>query len=66
LITANAKCTWGSVNIEEMSSENYFMWRITGDAFKVKSGYRYKVWGASSDPMTWRQQNISVEGGQIR
>jgi hypothetical protein len=34
LITANAKCTWGSVNIEEMSSENFFLWRITGDAFK--------------------------------
>jgi hypothetical protein len=34
LATANAKCTWGSVNIEEMRSKNYFLWRITGDAFK--------------------------------
>lgn len=34
LATANAKCTWASVNIEQMSSRDYFLWRITGDAFK--------------------------------
>lgn len=34
LATANAKCVWKSVSIEQMSSGNFFLWRITGDAFK--------------------------------
>ena len=31
----------------------------------VKNGWHYKVWGASDDPTTWLEQNISLlEQGQ--
>jgi hypothetical protein len=34
LATANAKCTWGSVKIDQRGSNNYYLWLLKGDVFK--------------------------------
>ncbi len=34
LATANAKCTWGSVKIDQGGSNNYYLWLLKGDVFK--------------------------------
>jgi hypothetical protein len=34
LATANAKCTWGSVKIEQMGSNSHYLWLLKGDVFK--------------------------------
>ncbi len=39
---------------------------ITGDAKGVAIGYRYEVWGNSSDPMTWRQRNKTLNSNLTR
>jgi hypothetical protein len=60
LATANAKCTWASVNIEQMSSGNFFLWRITGDAFKdTCTKYDYDIITESGKTL----KHIYVEQG---
>jgi len=61
LATASAKCTWSSVNIEQMSSENYYLWRITGNAFKdtcVK--YEYNVIDLSTNKVLTNLQRTDL------
>jgi hypothetical protein len=36
--------------------------RIIGDQNAVKNGWIYAVWGPSSDPTKWQEQNITVKG----
>ncbi len=40
--------------------------QIVGDLGKNKNGWLYDVWGSSSDPNTWFEQNKSVTNGKIR
>jgi hypothetical protein len=59
LATANAKCVWKSVSIEQASSNNRFLWFIKGDVFKdtcVK--YDYDVTNLTTGqtvPGIWKQ-----------
>lgn len=39
---------------------------IIGDINAQKNGWRYAVWGASSDTNTWREQNITLKNTVVR
>ena len=39
---------------------------IIGDQRCVKNGFKYHVWGASTDPNTWFEQNSTIENAFLR
>lgn len=59
--TSYGKCTWGSVNIEQMSSDNYYLWKITGNVFKdtcVK--YEYNIIDLSTNKVLTNLMNTQL------
>jgi hypothetical protein len=34
--------------------------KLVGEHLSVFNGWHYKVWGASDDPTTWLEQNITL------
>jgi len=33
---------------------------------KVQNGFKYHVWGTSADPLTWYEQNCTLENAKLR
>ena len=39
---------------------------IIGDMGQVKNGWKYAVWGSTSDPSSWFEQNVTLQGSPQR